>query len=554
MGRTLVKIAGLLLGMLLIITGLAKVATFGEFAAGIVREVPVPSGFGGISALVIVASEVLAGAGFYFHRVRRLSAVVAALLFFLFTILTLHKIAVGAEFQCDCFGILGLQLSLVSHFLLDAGLTSVAVLVAFMPAHQPLRISSARRLPVGLLLPLLLLVIVLAWALFSAFRPPTTVNAPEEKRTKLDIAFPVKCRPALRGTLVKGISTSGLLRPLRNVDVMPKLSGEIISTNTYEGKEVSQGEILATIDSAEFRLAYDRASSALLAAQIEYRTLSASPFLQIVDSTQARRDLEAARDNYQRVRIAYAAGRIDGPAFLRAQREYEATRAYFSANREDVIANRSGLVQAREAFERARRDLEATRIRAPFAGRIAGWEGAVGMQTQMGRPLCGVVDISKMLVDADIVEKEAESVHPGESAVISCLAFPGISFPGRVCAVSPVIDLKSRMMRVALEVSMDPSNRTISRARLRPGMFASVLIETDRLGGRLLVPREAVLVRDMRQLVFTIDHGLAKWHYVELGDDNQDFVEVRSGLSEGDTVIVEGHQALAHDARVFVKD
>ncbi|RPH37939.1 efflux RND transporter periplasmic adaptor subunit, partial [bacterium] len=411
-----------------------------------------------------------------------------------------------------------------------------------------------RRLPLAFLIVPVSCGLFLTWALLSAFRPPAAASAPEEKKIDLDIAFPVKPAVVCRGRLVKGVTSSGLLRPARMVELVPRVSGEIVAARAYEGKEVTKGEIVAIIDKAEYRLAYERASSALLAAQIEYRTLSTSPFLQTMDTTQARRDLEAARENFQRVRTAYAAGRIDGPAFFRAQREYEATRAYLSVKREDVIANKSGLALAREAYERAKLELEATELRAPFAGRIAAWEAAVGMQAHAGHALCSLVDLSKVLIDADIIEGEAGKIHPGNGAVISCMAFPGERFSGTVRTVSPLIDVKTRMMKATVELAMQQIVRNAPPHLLRPGMFASVLIETDRLERRLLVPREALLMRDLRQLVFTMEKGVAKWHYVETGDENREFVEIRSGVAEGDTVIVEGHQALAHDARVFVKE
>lgn len=554
MGRTVIKIAGLLLGLLLFITGIAKAIAFGEFAAGIVREVPIPPRFGTLCAVAIVATETSSGAGLYFRRTRRLSGVVATLLFLLFSILIAGKIVNGADLQCDCFGVLAVRLPLLHHLLLDLTLGVIALLVAGQPHGSPVGYCPPRRVPIAFLVPLLLGLLFLIWGLFSAFRSPSVAAAPPEKMAELDIAFPVKAGRAMRGTLVKGISSSGLLRPARKVELISKVGGEIVSVHGYEGKKVAKGEIVAMIDRTEFRLAYDRAASALLAAQIEYRTLSASPFLQTLDSIQARRDLEAARGTYQRARTAYAAGRIDGPALIRAQREYEATRAYFSANREDVVANRSGLVQARETWERARRELDATEVRAPFAGRIAGWEGAVGMHARAGQVLCVLVDLSRILIDADIIEAEADRIRLGEAAAVTCIAYPGTRFGGRVCAVSPVVDLKTRMLRATLEVSKRGAGANSPSAILRPGMFASVLIETDRLRDRLLVPREALLMRDLRPLVFTLEKGLAKWRYVETGEENQELVEIRSGISAGDTVIVDGHQTLAHDARVYIKE
>jgi multidrug efflux pump subunit AcrA (membrane-fusion protein) len=83
-------------------------------------------------------------------------------------------------------------------------------------------------------------------------------------------------------------------------------------------------------------------------------------------------------------------------------------------------------------------------------------------------------------------------------------------------------------------------------------MFATVHIETDVLPQRLLVPRAALLVRDGRSLVFTVEHSIAKWHYVETGESNDELLEIRRGLAVGDTVIVDGHYTLAHEAPVSV--
>ena len=549
MGRRLVNIGGLFLSLLLIIAALSKAAGLGEFAGGIVREFRFSANAGLVSAVAIVAGELFAGAGFFFRRTRKISAAVAALLFLLFLAVTLHKVNEGSEFECDCFGILRLQMPLLLHVLLDASLMVIALLVMRQTAR------SNRSLPQRFPLPILLLasasVILLTWSMLP---DPKTEPVPEERKAQLDIAFPVRVSIARRTTLVKGILTSGLSRPARRVELVSKVSGQVVAATAYDGKAVAKGELVAEIDKAEFRLAFERASSALLAAQIEYRTLSTSPFLQTMDTMQARRDLEAAREHLQRVRTAYAAGRIDGPAFNRARREYDVARAYFSVDREDVIANRSGLALAQEAYERARLELEATEIRAPFAGSIAGWEIAAGTQVRAGQPLCSLIDVSHMLIDVDIVEAEAGSIHVGSSAVISCMAFPGIQFSGTVRTISPVIDVRTQMMRGTVEFAGGYPGSNARLALVRPGMFATVRIETERFDRRLLVPREAVLVRDLRSLVFTMERGLAKWHYVETGEENQDCLEVKSGIAEGDTVIVDGHHALAHDARVYVKE
>jgi multidrug efflux pump subunit AcrA (membrane-fusion protein) len=89
-------------------------------------------------------------------------------------------------------------------------------------------------------------------------------------------------------------------------------------------------------------------------------------------------------------------------------------------------------------------------------------------------------------------------------------------------------------------------------------MFARALIAGERFEDRLLVPREAVLTRDGRPLVFKVEGDRAKWLYVELGASNDHLVEIKSvlqggTLDPGDRVVVSDHLTLAHDAKIKVR-
>jgi len=64
------------------------------------------------------------------------------------------------------------------------------------------------------------------------------------------------------------------------------------------------------------------------------------------------------------------------------------------------------------------------------------------------------------------------------------------------------------------------------------------------------VPREALLNRNERDLVFVVQNGLAKWRYVDIGVGNSEYVEILNGVQPGDSVIVEGHYSLGHDVKV----
>jgi multidrug efflux pump subunit AcrA (membrane-fusion protein) len=83
-------------------------------------------------------------------------------------------------------------------------------------------------------------------------------------------------------------------------------------------------------------------------------------------------------------------------------------------------------------------------------------------------------------------------------------------------------------------------------------MHAEVEIPAEIYKDRLLIPQEAVLVRSGRKLAFVVEDGLAKWRYLEVGLENEDYAEVLEGVKEGEPVIIEGHFTLAHDARVKI--
>jgi len=86
-------------------------------------------------------------------------------------------------------------------------------------------------------------------------------------------------------------------------------------------------------------------------------------------------------------------------------------------------------------------------------------------------------------------------------------------------------------------------------------MHAEVEIAAEIYKDRLLVPQEAILVRGGgRKLVFAVEDGLAKWRYIDVGLENEDYAEILSGVKEGESVCIEGHGTLAHDARVRIEE
>jgi len=153
------------------------------------------------------------------------------------------------------------------------------------------------------------------------------------------------------------------------------------------------------------------------------------------------------------------------------------------------------------------------------------------------------LDISRLKVDVGILENEINKVHIGNNAIVRLTALPDKIYYGKVIYINPMIDPEIKTCRVTVEIINSDIN-------IKPGMFASVKIETDILKNRVIIPKEALLVRDKRDLVFVVQNNLAKWQYVNIGQQNDEYIEILNGVSPGDSVIVEGHFNLAHDSNI----
>jgi RND family efflux transporter MFP subunit len=367
-----------------------------------------------------------------------------------------------------------------------------------------------------------------------------------------DVSFRVRTAIARAGTLVQHLTTSGTLRARREVEMQARVAGTLTRVPAFNGRHVQCGDTLATMDRREYRVAFERARAGLLNAQIEYRTLSTTPFLAATDSAETIRRISLESSALDSLCVLHTSGRLDDASYERLSREREAAVAYLTSDRGDVIAGRSGLAAAREAFETAKLNLEWTAITAPFDGRVADCLLTAGMHVNTGQSLLKLLDLSTLLVDAEVLENEIGRVAVGQPARILPVGLPGKECTGTVLYLNPLVDPKAKTMMVTIALGGGRRQAGRPSSILRPGMFATVHIETEILPDRLLVPRAALLIRDGRSLVFIVEHGIAKWHYVETGESNDELLEIRSGIATGDTVIVDGHYTLAHDAPVTV--
>jgi RND family efflux transporter MFP subunit len=213
---------------------------------------------------------------------------------------------------------------------------------------------------------------------------------------------------------------------------------------------------------------------------------------------------------------------------------------------------KSGLADAELGVREAELQLQRTRIRAPFAGRVASIRVVEGQQVRIGDELLTVVDLNPIRVEVQVLESEVGLLAEGRGATIAFAAFPGESFSGRIATINPMVERETRTARVTVTIP-NPQGRIL------PGMYARVSLEARKFPDRVMVPRAAILERDRRTMLFVFegenDIGFAKWRYVTPGMMNDSLVEIVADpetdmVEAGEWVLTDGHYTLIHDARV----
>jgi len=310
-------------------------------------------------------------------------------------------------------------------------------------------------------------------------------------------ALPVDAIVARRSDFVQTVRATGRVEAHRRAELAASVGERIEVVAVTEGDHVERDDVLVRLDPRPFEIARNEATADLAVAEADYR-------LQLLDDPDP------------------------------------------TPEREKQAAHRSGLTRARESIERSRLGLEGSVLRAPFAGEVVSVEADLGERAEVGRTLVTLVDLHLVRVRAEVLESDFGKIATGAAVRVELPAFPGETFAGTVSALGPEID-PGRGTGVAYVEIPNPD------ARLKPGMYARVEIAGAVHPDRLSVPRDAVLERDRKLLVFRVADGRAEWQYVETGLVSRDRIEVLSGVAAGDTVLVDGHLTLAHGAPVKVR-
>ncbi len=308
------------------------------------------------------------------------------------------------------------------------------------------------------------------------------------------------------------------------VSVAPRAAGRLQEISVRLGDRVSRGQAIAKIEDFELVEQIKQQEAGQQVAQATIR--------------QREADLALAKTNVERARSLFERE-------IQSKQILDDNEARYQSAQAQLDLARAQAQQSKARLDELQINLSNTIITSPVNGFIARRLVDPGASVGQNAPVVEVVDISRVRLIANVVEKDLKQLEAGDRTRVEVDAFPGETFAGRIARVSPVLDPQTRTAPIEVEIPNPTS-------RLKPGMYARVSITLDTQQDALVVPATALVDLGGRRGVFLPLGGAAAFRMVQVGTEQQDIVQVVSGLTEGTEVITTGSGALRDGDRIIV--
>jgi RND family efflux transporter MFP subunit len=315
---------------------------------------------------------------------------------------------------------------------------------------------------------------------------------------------------ASRGEIVNSLSFTGDIMPIQQAIIYSKVSGNIERNFVDIGSVVSQGQILALIDTTIYAQNMKQANATYFQADVSYQN---------------------NKINYERSKKLFEQNLIARQDLENAKTAMDASLA----QKEAAYANYSNTLT----------QLSYCKVRAPFSGIITkrffdqgSYINASGASPNSS--LYILMNVTKLKSYVNIPEKNVPLLNKVSSVLLSADALPGVNFSAGIKKISEAVDLTTRTMQI--EVDIDNIGKL-----LKPGMFANITMVLDKKENVLTLPNQVVLDDDKGSFVYLLkpDSTVEK-RYVKIGIKQDTKFEVLSGINENDPLIFVG-QSLVRD-------
>jgi RND family efflux transporter MFP subunit len=315
-----------------------------------------------------------------------------------------------------------------------------------------------------------------------------------------ELTIPVRIEQVSREDIAAYISATGTVKARHEEAVVTEVEGLLnLSSGLKSGSFVQSGQLLAELDNPEY----------LLDVRVESQKLAMD---------NARRELEK-KD------ALYSEGGV-------TENELETAR-------------RSAL-DAKLNYETALLKAEKIRVHAPLSGIVTGLKNnADGTRVAARFQLCTIMDYATVHIPVKLPNTDLGSIRINQEVLISNYALPDDLFKGTIQTIDPTIDPQTRTFTVTIQAANPQS-------RLRPGMFVKTDIVREEHEQAVVIPKNTLQIRNNRAVVFVVEGAIAQMREVTPGIEAGDRVEIVAGLSDGERLVVQGHETLRDKAKVRI--
>ena len=389
-----------------------------------------------------------------------------------------------------------------------------------------------------------------------------------------DAGIPVTTEKAIVKTITHLVTATGKVQPEVEVKISPEVAGELIEIPVIEGQAVKKGDLLVRIKPDFYQAQLEQQEASLASAK-------ATSVLSQARLKKAEQDFKQAQELYDKQLVSEA-------DFTSAKTNIDVAKADFDSSLAQIRRTEGSLSQARDS-------LAKTTIYSPMDGNISSLtsevgERVVGTGSFAGTEIMRIADLASMEVRVKVNENDIINVKVNDSTVVTVDAFPGRKFTGAVGEISSsaiTIGAQSAASSASDEVTnflvkIRVKDRDV---KLRPGMSATVDIETQTVSNVVAVPIQSVTVRaaggktaeevqeakakeakersgndlevinerdearrnreSLQRIVFIKTGGTVKQRKVETGLADNTSIEIKSGLKAGEEVVSGSYAAIS---------
>lgn len=289
--------------------------------------------------------------------------------------------------------------------------------------------------------------------------------------------------------------TTAVITADAEAEVLAHVPGEIVEILVEEGAQVNEGQVLARLDGDRARL----------------------------EMLQAKANLEMATREYERFVSLHEKGIVSASAFESLKFDLDALKAN---------------------YELKRLNYDYTMIRATIPGVIATRHIKLGWRVNIGDPLFRIANTTRLVADLSIPQSELGKFSSGLGTVIQVDAMPLQKFSATVARISPTIDTQTGTFRATVYIENDDG-------LLAPGMFSRFSVAYEKHAGALVIPTDALVREDNKNVVYVVQDGAASRRHVTVGIESNGMSEILSGLAENEQIVVTGQGSLRDGSKVL---